>query len=161
MSLPSLILQLILQTKSEDLSSNIYPLHLAINPHLFCPHHLLWALLPSIILSTCMIFPVLHLHIRESPTKTGLSLLDSKAGALVILYSNPQNGNVTTPLQLFLSLFWCVYGRLNTADYLKSSSCSHITVTPCSLTYWLIPCDALGQFLKQGLCLLRGVYIMS
>lgn len=84
----------------------------------------------------------------------------SKAGALMILYSNPPNGNVTTPLKFFLSLFCCLYGRLKTAD-LRSSCHSHGTVTPCSLTYWLIPRDVLGQFLKQGLCLLRGAYITS
>jgi len=85
----------------------------------------------------------------------------SKASASVILYSNPQTSNSTTSLKFFLSLFWCVYGRLKTADYVRSSCQSHVTVTPCSLTYWLIPCDALRQFLKQGLCLLRGMYIMS
>lgn len=48
-----------------------------------------------------MIFPVLHLHITESKKDI------SEAGALVILHSNPPNGNVTTPLKFFPSLFWC------------------------------------------------------
>lgn len=42
--------------------------------------------------------------------------------ALVILNSNPQIGSVTTPLKLFLSLFWWAYKRLKPAEDLKSRS---------------------------------------